>query len=196
MNEVDAHPPNAAAEIYARLGQCYGPGALRELLPSVNPAQGEGLSAGDADAANDDGRAAGGNGWASDDPAVADHLILAALFVLLREGGGGCRVSFALPELLRLLGLPVADSSWEFVERALGWLMHPVRCEFDVVPPPGGCGRASRVTSWRRLIAGYEYSEESGRGDCGQAAGLAGRLVTVTFNPDLLPGPGTTRTTS
>lgn len=121
-----------------------------------------------------------------------ERLVLAALLVLLHEGGGGYKVSFMLPELLRLLKWPVDESSWDVVERALDWYMQPVHREVKVVSPPADYRREARVTSWRRLVSGYEYYEESEDDTTGPVLNLAARRVTVTFNPDIVPGPPAT----
>lgn len=89
-----------------------------------------------------------------------ERFILTALLILLHEGGS-YKVTFILPELLELLGWPVAKSSWEAIERALDFFMQPVQREYCVSPPPGGRGQEVCVTSMRRLVAGHDYYEES-----------------------------------
>ena len=121
-------------------------------------------------------------------PDEAKRLILAALLILLREGGGSDQVSFMLPDLLRLLGWPVAESPWVSIERVLDLSMQPVYREFSVATPHAARGRAARITSWRRLVSGYEYYEESESNTTDPIPDLAGQKVTVTFNPDVLPG--------
>lgn len=111
---------------------------------------------------------------ASVTPGEAERLVMAALLVLLHEGGGGHKVTFMLPELLGLLGWPVAESSWEAVERALDFYMQLAQREYCVSPPPGGQDREVRVTSLRRLVAGHEYFEECELG-APESVRLAGR---------------------
>jgi hypothetical protein len=117
---------------------------------------------------------------------MPERLVMAALLVLRHEGGGH-KVTFMLPELLELLGWPVAELSWEAVERALDFYMRPVRREYCVSPPPADGEREIHVTSWRRVIAGYEYHEESEIG-AHVATALANRQVAVTLNTDLVRG--------
>lgn len=66
--------------------------------------------------------------------------------------------------------------------------MEPVCREFSSAPSVGSRGRETRVTSWRRLVAGYECSEESEHG-VPEHVNLAARQITVTFNPDILSEP-------
>lgn len=122
-------------------------------------------------------------------PGEAERLVMAALLVLLHEGGDGHKVTFMLPKLLGLLSWPVSELSWAAVERALDFYMQPVRREYCVLPPQAGRVREVRVISLRSLIAGHEYEEESERGTP-EPVRLAGRQVTVMFNPDLPLGVG------
>jgi hypothetical protein len=125
---------------------------------------------------------------ASSPPSEAERFVMAALLILVHEGGSGHKVTFMLPELLGLLGWPLAETSWEGVEQALDFYMQLVQREY-CVSPPGGQDREVRVTSLRRLVAGHEYSEESELG-APEFVRLAGRQVTVTFNPDVPLGAG------
>lgn len=184
MGEPDSLTRGAAEQLYARVGWCYGPAALRTLFPSVAAAEVEESALTSRYTTVGEGE----EGGCSPYPGEVERLVLAALLVLLHEGGGGYKISFTLCELTRLLGWPVTESSWDVVTRALDEYMQPVRREFSVVSPAGGRGREARVISWRRLIAGYEYSEESEQG-VPEAVNLAGRLIMVTFNPDVLPEP-------
>lgn len=177
MREPDALARTAVEELRAKVEQCYGPEALRELLPSAAAA------AEAAEGALTSRRTTVGGGGDSTHPGEAERLVLAALLVLLHQGGG-YQISFTLRELTRLLGWPVAESSWEAVTRALEMYMQPVRHEYDTVSPAGM--PEARVTSWRRLVAGYDYSDETEDG-VPETASLAGRQITVTFNPDMLP---------
>lgn len=184
MSEPDSLTRGAAEQLYVRVGRCYGPAVLRTLFPSTATAEVEEsvltsqyMTVGE-----------GEEGGSSPHRGAVERLVLAALLVMLHEGGGGYKISFTLHELTRLLGWPVTESSWDAVTRVLDGYMQPVRREFSFVSPAGSCGREARVTSWRRLIAGYEYSEESEHG-VPEPVNLAGRRITVTFNPDVLPEP-------
>ena len=181
MKEPDALARKAVAveELRAQVERRYGPAALRELLPAAAAAEAEegALTAQHTTVGGGEG------GGDLSHPGEAGRLVLAALLVLLHEGGG-YQISFTLHELTRLLGWPVAESSWEAVTRALDGYMQPVRREFDTVSPVGM--REARVTSWRRLVTGYDYSDETEDG-VPETASLAGRQITVTFNQDMLP---------
>lgn len=175
MNERDA-----AKLLRAQVEQYYGPTVTRALFPpATDPEEVVNSSESMSDAVVP---------WisgerASSSPGEAERLVMAALLVLLHEGGGSHKVTFMLPELLGLLDWPVAESSWEAVERALDFYMQLVQREYYVSPPAGG-GREVSVTSLRRLIAGYECYEESEL-DTPEAIRLTGQQVTVTFNPDV-----------
>jgi hypothetical protein len=184
MSEPYSLTRGAAERLYARVGRCYGPAVLRTLFPSIATAAAEESALTSQYMTVGEGE----EGGSSPHPGEVERLVLAALLIMLHEGGGGCKISFMLPELFRLLGWPVTASSWDVVMRALDGYMQPVRREFSVVSPGGRRGREARVTSWRRLIAGYEYSEESEQG-VPETVNLAGRQITVTFNPDVLPEP-------
>lgn len=173
----------AAEQLRTKVAQYYGPAVTCALFPSEAGA----------------GEEPDGSGFKSDalapwvggedtsaTPGNAERLVMTALLVLLHEGGGH-KVTFMLPELLELLGWPIAEPSWEAVERALDFYMQPVRREYCVSPPPADGERAVYVTSWRKVIAGYEYYEESEIG-AHVATALAGRQVAVTFNTDILRG--------
>ena len=173
----------AAEQLRTKVAQYYGPAVTCALFSSETGA----------------GEEPGGSEFKSDalapwvsgedtsaTPGNAERLVIAALLVLLHEGGGH-KVTFMLPELLELLGWPVAEPSWEAVARALDFYMRPVRREYCVSPPPADGKREIHVTSWRKVIAGYEYREESEIG-APVATALAGRQIAVTFNPDLLRG--------
>jgi hypothetical protein len=173
----------AAEQLRTKVVQYYGPAVMCALFPSEARA----------------GEEPGGSEFKSDalvpwvsgqdtsaTPGDAERLIMAALLILLHAGSRH-KVTFMLPELLELLGWPVAEPSWEAVERALDFYMQPVRREYCVSPPPADGEREVYVTSWRKVIAGYEYHEESDIG-AHVATALAGRQVVVTFNTDLLRG--------
>lgn len=184
MSELHSLPPDATDQLYARVSRCYGQAVLRALFTfttTVGGGEGDSNLAGKRDC-----RRATRYEFAPT-PGEAERLVLAALLVLLHENGGGHKVSFMLPELLRLLDWPIDESSWNSVERALDRYMQPVHREFCLVSPLSGYGRATRVTSWRRLVSGYEYSEESEDDATGPVLNLAARRVAVTFNPDVLP---------
>jgi hypothetical protein len=173
----------AAEQLRTKVAQYYGPAVMCALFFSEASAGEEpGGSEFKSDALSP---------WVSgedtsDTPGEAEQLVMAALLVLLHEGGGH-KVAFMLPELLELLGWPVTEPSWDAVERALDFYMRPVRREYCVSPPPADSGQEVHVTSWRKVIAGYEYHEEFEIGTP-EATALAGRQVAVTFNPDLLRG--------
>lgn len=177
--------PDAADRLRDKVEQYYGPAVTRALFaPAANAEENVSSYELMSDAVTP---------WISGErvstpPGGDERLVMAALLVLLHEGGGGHKATFMLPELLGLLGWPVAESSWEAVERALDFYMQPVQREF-CLPPRDGRGRESIVTSIRRLIAGHEYYEES-EYDAPESVRLAGRQVTVTFNPDLQLGAG------
>lgn len=172
----------AAEQLRTKVAQYYGPAVTCALFSSeIGVGEEPGGSEFKSDALAP---------WISGEdtsatPGDAERLVMAALLVLLHEGGGH-KVTFMLPELLELLGWPVAEPSWEAVERALDFYMRPVRREYCVSPPADG-EREIHVTSWRRVIAGYEYHEESEIG-AHMAMALTGRQVAVTFNTDLLRG--------
>lgn len=177
---------DAAERLRDKLAQYYGPEISRALFSPADDLKEEvGDSAFMSDAVTP---------WisgerASSPPGGDERLVMAALLILLHEGGGRHKVAFMLPELLGLLGWPVAESSWDVVERALDFYMQPVQREFCVSPPPGSEDREVVVTSMRRLIAGHEYYEES-EYDAPASIRLAGRQVTVTFNTDVPLGAG------
>jgi hypothetical protein len=176
---------DAAERLRDNLAQYYGPEVTRVLFPPADDSEGEVSGSelmSDAVAPWISGERA------SSPPGGDEHLVMAALLVLLHEGGGRHKVTFMLPELLGLLGWPVAESSWEAVERALDFYMQLVQREY-CVSPPGSRGREVRVTSLRRLVAGHEYYEES-EYNSPESIRLAGRQVTVTFNTDVPLGAG------
>ena len=173
---------DAAERLRDKLAQYYGPEVTRALFPPADDSEGE-VSGSElmSDAVTP---------WisgerASSPPGGAERLVMAALLILLHEGGDH-KVTFMLPDPLVLLGWPVAESSWDAVERALDFYMQLVQREY-CVSPPGSRGREVRVTSMRRLVAGHEYYEES-EYDAPESVRLAGRRVTVTFNTDLQLG--------
>lgn len=173
---------NAAERLRDKLAQYYGPEVSRALFPPADDSEGE-VSGSDLtlDAVTP---------WISEErasspPGGDERLVMAALLVLLHEGGGRHKVTFMLPALLKLLGWPVAESSWEAVEQALDFYMQLVQREYCGSPPGGqGQGQEVRVTTMRKLLAGHEYYEES-EYDAPESVRLAGRQVKVTFNPDV-----------
>jgi|ERR1043165_990975 hypothetical protein len=178
---VEMSKQDAAERLRARVAQYYGVAISRALFPPGADVKGE---AGGSQVTSGAAAPLISEGEASAVPGEAERLVMAALLVLLHEEGGGYKVTFMLPDLLGLLGWPVAESSWRAVERALDFYMQPVRSEYCVSPPTGVRGREISITSLRRLIAGHEYYEESERGDP-ESIRLAGRQVAVTFNPDV-----------
>ena len=170
---------DAAERLRAKVEQYYGPAVTRALFPSAADAEGE---VSDSEFVSEAVAPWISKGGASAPLGEDERFTLAALLILLHEGGS-YKVTFILPELLGLLGWPVAESSWEAVERALDFYMQPVRREFCVSPPQGCRGREVSVTSMRKLVAGHEYYEESELG-APESVRLAGRQVTITFNPD------------
>jgi hypothetical protein len=173
----------AAERLRNHIAQYYGPAVTCALFPSEADA---GQEPGGLEFMSDTVGPWVSGEDASTKPGDAERLVLAALLVLLHEGGGH-KVIFMLPELLELLGWPVVETSWDAVEQALDFYMQPVRREYCISPPSAGSEREVYVTSWRRVIAGYEYYEESEIGTP-VATALAGRQVAITFNPDLLRG--------
>jgi hypothetical protein len=172
----------AAEQLRTKVAQYYGPVVTCALFPSE---AGAGEEPGGSEFKSDALAPWVSGQDTSATPGDAERLIMAALLVLLHASGRH-KVTFMLPELLELLGWPVAEPSWEAVEWALDFYMQPVRREYCVSPPTDGA-REVYVTSWRRVIAGYEYHEESEIG-AHMATALAGRQVAVTFNTDLLLG--------
>lgn len=172
---------DAAERLRVKVEQYYGPAVALALFPPATGVEGE---VGDTEFMSEAVTRLLSGGGDAPPPGEAERLVMAALLVLLREGGGGHKVTFMLPELLGLLGWPVSEPSGEAVERALDFYMRLVRREYTVPPASVGRGREVRVTSSRRLIGGHEYSEESER-DAPESVRLAGRQVTVTFNPDV-----------
>lgn len=171
---------DAAERLRDKLAQYYGPDVTRALFPPADNSEGEGSSPAfmwDAVTPWISGERA------SSPPGGDERLVMAALLVLLHEGGGRHKVTFMLPALLKLLGWPVAESSWDAVEQALDFYMQLVQREY-CGSPPGGRGQEVRVTTMRKLLAGHEYYEES-EYDAPESVRLAGRQVTVTFNPDV-----------
>ena len=172
---------DAAEQLRDKVERYYGPAVAWALFPPASCAEEE------ADGTEFLPEAVApliSGGGASPPPGEAERLVMAALLVLLHEGGGGHKVTFMLPELLGLLGWPLSEPSGEAVERALDFYMRLVRRVYTVPPTSASRGREVRVTSSRRLIVGHEYSEESER-DAPESVRLAGRQVTVTFNPDV-----------
>ena len=176
---------DAVERLRDKVAQYYGPEVTRALFPPADDSERE-VSGSElmSDAVTP---------WisaeqASSPPGGDERLVMAALLVLLHEGGGRHKVIFMLPDLLELLGWPVAESFWDTVERALDFYMQPVQREF-CSPPQDGRGQEIIVTSMRKLIAGHEYYEES-EYDAPESVRLAGRQVTVTFNTDLPLGAG------
>lgn len=177
---------DAAGRLRAKVARYYGPAVTQALLPSAADAEGE--VNGSELMSNAVAPWVSGGG-ASPPPSEVERLVMAALLVLLHEGDDGHKVTFMLSELLGLLGWPLSEPSWAAVERALDFYMRPVRREYCVTPPQAGPGREVSVISLRSLIAGHEHDEESERG-ISESISLAGRQVTVTFNPDLPLGMG------
>ena len=172
---------DAAEQLRVKVEQYYGPAVALALFPPATVAEGE---VGDTEFMSEAVTRLLSGGGDAPPPGEAERLVMAALLVLLREGGGGHKVTFMLPELLALLGWPLSEPSGEAVERALDFYMRLVRREYTVPPASVGRGREVRVTSSRRLIGGHEYCEESEFG-APESVRLAGRQVTVTFNPDV-----------
>ncbi len=168
-----------AERLFVKVAQYYGPAVAQVLFPPAAGAEGE---VGDTEFMSEAVTQLLSGGGASPPPGEAERLVMAALLVLLHEGGGGHKVTFMLPELLGLLGWPLSEPSGEAVERALDFYMRLVQREST--GPPTSAGREVRVTSIRRLIGGHEYCEES-ECDAPESVRLAGRQVTVTFNPDI-----------
>lgn len=165
----------------AKVEQYYGPTVALVLFPPVAGVEGE---VGDIEFMSEAVTQLLSGGGDVPPPREAERLVMAALLVLLHEGGGGHKVTFMLPELLGLLGWPLSEPSGEAVERALDFYMRLVRREYTVPPASADRGREVRVTTSRRLIGGHEYSEESEH-DAPESVRLAGRQITVTFNPDV-----------
>ncbi len=172
---------DAAERLRAKVAQYYGPAVALVLFPPATGVEGE---VGDTEFMSEAVTQLLSGGGDAPPPGEAERLVMAALLVLLHKGGGGHKVTFMLPELLGLLGWPLSEPSGEAVERALDFYMRLVRREYTVPPASVGRGREVRVTYSRRLIGGHEYSEESER-DTPESVRLAGRQVTVTFNPDV-----------
>ena len=170
---------DAAEQPRVKVEQYYGPAVALALFPPATVAEGE---VGDTEFMSEAVTRLLSGGGDAPPPGEAERLVMAALLVLLREGGGGHKVTFMLPELLALLGWPLSEPSGEAVERALDFYMRLVRREYTV--PQASAGREVRVSSSRRLIGGHEYCEESEFG-APESVRLAGRQVTVTFNPDV-----------
>jgi hypothetical protein len=186
IRRVEMSERDAAEQLRAKVAQYYGPAVTRPLFPSAAVAEGE---VGDSEFMSETVAPWISGQRASSPPGEAECLVMAALLVLLHEGGGGHKVTFMLPELLGLLGWAVAVPSCEAVERALDFYMQPVRHKFHVAPTPADPGREVSITWLRTLIAGHEYSEESELG-APESVRLAGRQVTVKFNPDVPLGAG------
>jgi hypothetical protein len=184
MSGPDFLHQDAAEQLYDRVGRCYGLAVLRTLNPVAATPEVEEGDLTSQYATLGEGEEGGGSSHLGE----GERLVLAALLVLLHEGGGDYQISFTLRELLRLLDWPLTESSWGAVARALDGYMEPVRREFSSLPPAGSRGQETRITSWRKLVAGYECSEESENG-VPEHVNLAARQITVTFNPDILPGP-------
>lgn len=177
---------DAAGRLRAKVARYYGPAVTKALFPSAADAEGE-VNGSELMSSVVVSWISGGG--ASFPPSEVERLVMAALLILLHEGGDGHKVTFMLPELLGLLSWPLSELLWTAVERALDFYMRPVQREYCVPPPQAGPGREVSVISLRSLIAGYEHDEESERGAL-ESIRLAGRQVTVTFNPDLPLGMG------
>lgn len=177
---------DAAERLRAKVEQYYGPAVTLVLFPPAAGVEGE---VGDTEFMSEAVTQLLSGGEASPPPGEVERLVMAALLVLLHEGGGGHKVTFMLPELLSLLGWPLSEPSGEAVERALDFYMRLVRRKYIVSPTSAGRGREVSVISSRRLIGGHEYCEES-ECDAPESVRLAGRQVTVTFNPDVPLGAG------
>jgi hypothetical protein len=175
-----------AERLCVKVAQYYGPAVAQVLFPPATGAEGE---VGDTEFMSKAVTQLLSGGGASSPPGEVERLVMAALLVLLHEGGGGHKVTFMLPELLGLLGWPLSEPSGEAVERALDFHMRLVRREYTVPPTSAGRDQEVRVTSSRRLIGSHEYCEES-ECDAPESVRLAGRQVTVTFNPDIPLGAG------
>jgi hypothetical protein len=172
---------DVAERLRAKVAQYYGPAVALVLFPPAIGVEGE---VGDAEFMSEAVTQLLSGGGDDPTPGEAERLVMAALLVLLHEGGGGNKVTFMLPELLELLGWPLSEPSEEAVERALDFYMRLVRREYTVPPASVGPGREVRVTSSRRLI----WRPRVLRGErvrCLRVVRLAGRHVTVTFNPDV-----------
>lgn len=183
---------DAVERLRVKVEQHYDPVVTRALFPSAADTEGE-VSGSEFMSEALAPWISGGR--ASSPPGEDERLVLAALLVLMREGGNDFKVTFLLPELLGLLGWPLTEPSWEVVEQALDFYMQLVRREYPVSPPPASQAREFSVTSLWRLIAGHEYYEESERGTP-ESVRLAGRQVTVTFNPDVPLGAGAAKVKS
>lgn len=115
MTGPDFLRQDAAEQLYIRVGRCYGPAVLRALYQSAAAAEVEEGDLASRYVTVGEGEEGGGSSHLGE----AERLVLAALLVLLHEGGG-YQISFTLRELLQLLDWPLTESSWGAVTQGTG----------------------------------------------------------------------------